>query len=140
MKPRSKKAIVCLVIVASVVVLVVAGFALKRPILEQWFLWKLDSIIEPERGIAAAKLAQMRSTRAVPKLVRIFLQDDPPPDYSVRALRHIGRPAEPFHRSLTSNASVTGARSLASSLTIRSSGPNRLLPARSSRMGWATTV
>ncbi len=72
MKPRSRKAILFLVIVSGVVVLVAAGFALKRPLLEQWFLWKLDSKELEERKTAAKRLGAMRSIRAVRSLVQIL--------------------------------------------------------------------
>ena len=73
--------------------LLVAGYAFRDKAVEQWYIWKLDSINEPEREVATEKLAQMRSIRAVPKLARIFL-DHPPPDYSVRALFVRERAAE----------------------------------------------
>ena len=72
MKPRSRKAILFLVIVSGVVVLVAAGFALQRPLLEQWFLWKLDSKELEERKTAAKRLGAMRSIRAVRRLVQIL--------------------------------------------------------------------
>ncbi len=75
MEPRSKKAIVCLVIVASVVVLVAAGFALKRPIIEQWYVWQLESQDEQERTAAIGKLVDMRSVRAVPYLISMLPGD-----------------------------------------------------------------
>ena len=70
MKRASKKVIVVLVAVLSVVVLVAAAFALKRPILEQWYLWELDSEDEQERKSAAEKLGEMGSVRAVPHLIQ----------------------------------------------------------------------
>ena len=106
MKPRSKKAIVCLVIVASVVVLVAAGFALKRPILEQWFLWKLESDDELERVAASERLGEMRSVRAIPLLIKILRQvpaeerprkrgESSNPHFSAVALTNIGVAALP---------------------------------------------
>ena len=56
MKSRKQKAIVSAVSVFGIVVLVVAGLALKPAILEQWYLWELESEDEQDRKLAAEKL------------------------------------------------------------------------------------
>ena len=73
MKPRSKNAILFLVIISGVVVLVAAGFALKRPLLEQWYLSRLDSEDAQKTTAAIGKLVEMRSVRAVPYLISMLL-------------------------------------------------------------------
>jgi HEAT repeat protein len=74
MKPPSKKvkAIVSAVAVVGVAVLVGAGFALKRPILERWYLWELDSEDDEQRKLAAQKLGELESVKAVPKLLQVL--------------------------------------------------------------------
>ena len=86
--------------------LVAAGFAFKRPILEQWYLWELESEDEQERKLAAEKLGELRSVRAIPSLIRILRGEyvfpgEPNPGeplilhYSSEALARIGAPAVP---------------------------------------------
>lgn len=59
-----------LTISLGVVVLVASGFALKRPILEQWYIWKLESKDESDFESAANKLAEMKSVRALEVLIK----------------------------------------------------------------------
>ena len=73
MKPRSKKAIVLLVIVSGVVVLVAAGFAFKRPLLEQWYVWQVESGGEEQKEVALEKLEEMGSVKAVPHFLELIL-------------------------------------------------------------------
>ncbi len=77
MKPRSKKLLVCAVAVLSIAVLVASGFALKPAILEQWYIWKLESEAEESRYDAVKKLAEMGAVGAVPAI-----------------LKNLGRPSE----------------------------------------------
>ena len=72
MKPWSKKAVLSLSVVSGIVVVVAAGFALKRPVLEQWYLWQLESEDEQERKSAAERLGEMGSVRAMPVILGIF--------------------------------------------------------------------
>ena len=98
MKRPSKKLIVVSVAVLSMVVLVASGFALKRPILEQWYLWELDSEDEQERKLAAEKLGELHSVRAIPRLTELFRTEpieEPHLPYSAKALAKIGKPAVP---------------------------------------------
>ena len=64
MKRPSNKLIVCGVAVFGIAVLLAAAFALRRPILEQWYLWKLESGDSEQQWAAAAKLAKIGSKRA----------------------------------------------------------------------------
>lgn len=72
MKATKSKRLTHLTISLGVVVLVAAGFAFKRPILEQWYLWELESEEEQERKLAAEKLGELRSVRAIPSLIKIL--------------------------------------------------------------------
>ncbi len=60
------------VVVVGAMVIVWAGIAFEEKLVEQWYLWKLDSPEEKERELAAEKLGQMRSRRAIPRLVEIL--------------------------------------------------------------------
>ena len=106
MMRRKGKRLTYLTISLGVLVLVAAGFAFKRPILEQWYLWELESEDEQERKLAAEKLGELRSVRAIPSLIRILRGEyafpgEPNPGeplilhYSSEALARIGAPAVP---------------------------------------------
>ncbi len=70
MKRRSKKVIVYAVAVFGIAVLVAAAFALKQPVLEQWYIGKLESEDEESRKDAAAtKLAEMGAVGAILKIL-----------------------------------------------------------------------
>lgn len=75
MKRSNKKVIVVSVAVVGIAVFVTAGFALRRPILEQWYLWKLESEDVDERKYAAERLAEMASVRAIPRLIELFQRE-----------------------------------------------------------------
>ena len=60
------------VVVVGAMVIVWAGIAFEEKLVEQWYLWKLDSGEEKEQELAAEKLGQMRSSRAIPRLVEIL--------------------------------------------------------------------
>ncbi len=70
MKRPSNKLIVSGVAVVGIVVLVAAAFSLKPVILEQWYIWKLESEDKAIRVAAAEKLADIGSVRAVPHLIQ----------------------------------------------------------------------
>ena len=53
-------------------VIVWAGIAFEEKLVEQWYLWKLDSAEEEEQKLAAEMLGQMKSRRAVPRLIEIL--------------------------------------------------------------------
>ena len=79
---------------ASLVIL----FALRTPVLEQWYLWKLDTTDETSREFAAHRLGQLKSARAIPRLVEIVEGQGfgaSPDHYGLRALAAIGKPAVP---------------------------------------------
>ena len=80
-------------------VLVVAVVAFKRPIMEQWYLWKLDSEDESDRQLAAQNLGALGSVKAIPRLMELFREEYTRPNYrdkssSIR-LRELG----PLHYS-----------------------------------------
>ncbi len=60
------------VVVVGAMVIVGAGIAFEEKLVEQWYLWKLESGEEQELELAAEKLGQMRSRRAIPRLVEIL--------------------------------------------------------------------
>ena len=60
-------------IVSGVVVLVAAGIALKRPIIEQWYVWQLESGGEAEKKVALERLEEMGSVKAVPHFLELIL-------------------------------------------------------------------
>lgn len=65
-------------------------------IIEEWYLSKLRSVDEAEKKIAAEKLAEMRSIKAVPVLIELFEKEPGEPrhlPYSAKALVKIGEPA-----------------------------------------------
>ena len=72
MKRPSKELIVSAVAVLGIAAFVLAGLALKPVILEQWYIWKLDSEDEEERKLAAEKLGEMGLVTAVPVILGIF--------------------------------------------------------------------
>ncbi len=49
--------------------LVIAGYAFWDKAVEQWYIWKLESEDGQERKLAAEKLGEMGSVRAVPSLM-----------------------------------------------------------------------
>ncbi len=60
------------VVVVGAMVIVWAGIAFEEKLVEQWYLWNLDSAEEEEQELAAEKLGQMKSRRAIPRLVEIL--------------------------------------------------------------------
>ncbi len=68
MHRSSKKPVVSVAIIIGVLVLVAAGIALRRPILERWYLARLESGSEVD-GQAVAWLASADPRRVVPRLV-----------------------------------------------------------------------
>ncbi len=99
MKRPNKKAIVVSVVLVGIAVFVASGFALRRPILEQWYLWKLGSEIEEDRRLAAEKLGGMKSVKAVPGLIGILreyvTEGQQGGRHYVECLQKIGTPAVP---------------------------------------------
>ena len=67
-----------LIVVLGTVALLVMAVTLKRPALEQWYLWQLESENEEERAIAAETLGEMNSVRAVPKLAETLAKEPGP--------------------------------------------------------------
>ncbi len=56
----------------GLVALVLLAVALRRPVLEYWYMGKLDAEDEAVRQAAAEKLGSMRSVRAVPRLISLL--------------------------------------------------------------------
>src|SRR5262245_25513149 len=70
----------------------------RGPVREPWHLWQLDSADLAVRSHAAERLGEMRSVRAIPRLMALLEADyagDPPMPSSARALARIGAPAVP---------------------------------------------
>ena len=94
MRRYRKIAILGMGVVAVVLITVV----LKDPILEWWYLWKLESDSNLAQETAAAYLGRVKSAQAVPRLSQIMEQGGKyrsPDHYSVRALIQIGSLAVP---------------------------------------------
>ncbi len=87
-----------LIISLGLLVLVVAVYAFRGPILEQWYLSKLESEDEEERKLAAERLVELHSVIAIPRLTELFRTEpieEPHLPYSAEALAKIGKPAVP---------------------------------------------
>ncbi len=80
--------------VIGVVALSVTVIALKRPLSEQWCLWKLESDDPATRDLAARSLGEMRSIRAIPPLIELLRQIPPEPTVKVYFTKVRGRWAE----------------------------------------------
>ena len=65
------------IIVVGLAALVVSAVALKRPMFEQFWLWKLQSDDQATRDSAARRLGEMGSVRAIPPLIELFLEISP---------------------------------------------------------------
>src|SRR2546427_6577736 len=96
MRVRRGKTFVVFTMVLSVAVLLGGVIASKDRLREEWFLRKLDSKDKEEREFAIEKLGELRSSRAVPRLVELaknesveLLESSP----VAKALIHIGSPA-----------------------------------------------
>ncbi len=70
MKRPNRK--VSAVAVLGIAAFVLAGLALKPVILEQWYLWKLESEDEESRKDAAANLAELGAVGAVPVMLKLL--------------------------------------------------------------------
>ena len=75
MTGKTRRLTTWLVIATGSLVLVVAGFAAKDTVVESYWLSILDSEDEKTRKVAAIKLGDMRSVRAVPRLVRQMIRN-----------------------------------------------------------------
>ena len=71
MKVTGRRVAIGVAVVGTMVV-VWAGIAFEEKLFEQWYLWKLDSGEEEEQELAAEKLGQMKSKRAIPRLVELL--------------------------------------------------------------------
>jgi hypothetical protein len=77
----------------GVIVLAASGFAFRGRILERWYIHRLDSEDPAVQERAAAKLAELGSACAVPRLIEIYIAARDEPHFSGRALLLIGPPA-----------------------------------------------
>ena len=102
MRSGKSRAITTGIAVVGVVVLVAAGVALKRPILESWHIHLLDSDDEQKRMEAAQTLGEMKSVRAVPRLLELLQTEHgefislKKLHYTVQVLVEIGDAAAPI--------------------------------------------
>ena len=78
MKRPSKGSIVVSVAVVGSDDGVASGFALKQPLLEQWYLWQLQSEDEETQKAAAERLGKMQSVKGVPKLLQVLRDYEEP--------------------------------------------------------------
>ena len=104
MKRRSK--VVALSTAAvCVLVLVVAAFAAKDRIREEWYLRQLNFGGAAHREMAASRLADMKSAKSIPQLISLLREGtgarretdeyDTTNMFCMRAIRRIGKPALP---------------------------------------------
>ena len=70
---RGKRAALAAMLL-GLAVLAAAGYSCRSIFLEQWYIWQLDSRDEHELSVAARKLGELRSERAIPKLLRLYLK------------------------------------------------------------------
>src|SRR2546427_8517777 len=93
---RRGKVIACSVAALGAVVLVAAGIACKKRILEEWYLWRLKSgTTTPSREIALEALAALRSSKAIPEMAQIIESDPNLAPAAVRALLRMPKEAGP---------------------------------------------
>jgi HEAT repeat protein len=95
---RSRGRRVTLVAAAcAAAVVVAAAIAGKDLILERWWIWRLGSKEPATWRAAAERLGEMRSVRAVPRLVEVYLRemakDGVARDFPGQVLIRIGHPA-----------------------------------------------
>ncbi len=69
MNPRPGKLIARWSAALALAVLLACAVVFRDEFLEQWYLWKLDSQDEASRLLAAEKLGELQSVRAVPGVV-----------------------------------------------------------------------
>jgi HEAT repeat protein len=123
-KPRRGKAVMLWTAGAGVAVLLALVWVLRRPILEEWYLLRLRSESEETRKLAAARLGELESVRAVPRLLEILRKEakeadrDEEKHYAVRALLRIGIPALPRVLDALQDAESASEDSLDSLLEI----------------------
>ena len=65
---RRTKTLPILAGASCLVVLLCASIAFRKPVLEWWYLWELESGDEEGRKVAAERLGDMGAARAIPKL------------------------------------------------------------------------
>ncbi len=127
MATEKRRLTTCFVVAIGCLVIMVAGLAVKDKAAEQWYLWKLESGEESERISAAERLAEMRSSRAIPRLVELLCEyalrqpdrsprygaaayfparRELPAHYSAEALLKIGPPALPSLAEALANEDV----------------------------------
>jgi len=82
-----------LIVALGVAVLAAAGYAFKDKVVEQWYIWELESEDKAVRKRAANNLGEMKSVRALPQLMKLFRNEASTVSH---ALVQIGRPAVPF--------------------------------------------
>ena len=76
MKGRDKR-LTYLIIFLGLLVVVMAGVALKHRAVEQWYIWKLASNDPLERKLAVRTLGDMKAIAAIPVLIELLRQRPP---------------------------------------------------------------
>lgn len=111
MKPKGRRTAI-VTGAAALIIFLAAGFLTRDRLVEEWYILKLDSADFTENFRAALKLGEMRSTRAIPKLVTLLKRSDRhdfeameawpiPWDFDsgylmAHVFEGIGRPAAPY--------------------------------------------
>lgn len=85
--PPRQKFVALLTVALGLVVLVAAAIALKDPLLEKWYLHRLESGDEIERRAASEALAHMGS-RVVPGILEAMRRVDHSSEFAISTLTH----------------------------------------------------
>jgi HEAT repeat protein len=93
MRQRRGRVVAIAAVLLGLTVLGAAGFSFRQRILEEWYFVQLRSRDSGKRYFAATHLGEMRSVRAVPRLIDTYLSDPDAPDYCVQVVSKIGRGA-----------------------------------------------
>jgi HEAT repeat protein len=98
MKGRRGRRVTWWITGLGLLVLLACGILFKDWVLEEWYLYKLESGDIEEQKAAVQKLAEMGSTRAIPGFIRLLQWPSQSPQLrtpAANALRRIGAPAVP---------------------------------------------
>ena len=76
MIPRRARAVTLSLAALGVCVVVACAVVFRDVAVEQWYLWKLDSHDEATRLLAAEKLGELKSVRAVPRLIELIEEEE----------------------------------------------------------------
>jgi HEAT repeat protein len=76
MNERARRRVVLLLLAAAIPVLAIAGIEAIPAAIDAWHIRRLDSPDRAVRREAIVRLGERRSTRAVPRLVKLYEDED----------------------------------------------------------------